>query len=132
MTIVGTNTANNTAVVATTAPPTSCIVFLAASFGERPSSSMIRIVLSVTMMASSTTMPMARIKPNSVRLLMESPVASNTENVPISDTGIANAGTRVVRKSCKKMYTTNTTSRIATIKLLMTSLIDCRMYRVEL
>ena len=131
ITIVGTKTASSTRVVATTAPPTSYMVLLAASFGGRPSSSMIRIVFSVTMIESSTTMPMARIRPNRLRLLIENPAANRTANVPISDTGMATVGTSVGRQSCRKMNTTSTTRMTAMSSVVITSLIDCVMYRVE-
>ena len=130
ITRVGTNTASSTSVVATTAPPTWCMAFDAASLGGNPSSSMMRIVFSTTTMASSTTMPMARINPNRLRLLIDRPAASMTENVPIRETGIAMAGIRVARKSCRKMNTTRTTRTIAMMSVVMTSLMDCLMYRV--
>ncbi len=125
--MVGTNTASRTSVVATTAPPTSYIVLLAASLGDRPSSFMSRIVFSVTMIESSTTMPMAKIKPNKLRLLIERPAASMTAKVPINDTGIATVGMRVARRSCRKMNTTNMTNATAIKSVVTTSLIDCLM-----
>jgi hypothetical protein len=103
ITMVGTNTARSTRVVATTGPVISIIDLAVAALASRPSSSMIRMVFSTTTMASSTTMPMTRISPNMVRPLMDSPRASITAKVPSSDTGIVMAGTRVVRKSWRKM-----------------------------
>ena len=121
MTIVGMNTASSTSVVATTAPPTSYIVLLAASFGGRPSSAMIRVVLSTTMIASSTTMPMAKMSPNRLRLLIDNPAASMTAKVPINDTGIAMDGISVARKSWRKMNTTRITRIRACSRVVITS-----------
>jgi len=127
----GTKTASSTRVVATMAPPTSPIAFDVASFAERPSVSISRMVFSTTTMASSTTMPMASTSPNSVRLLIDWPVASITAKVPISETGMVTAGTRVVRQSWRKIQTVKITSRMATNSVSTTSSIDWLMYSVE-
>ena len=66
----GTNTAQSTRATAITGPVTSSIALRAASRGGRPCSSQ-RSTFSTTTMASSTTMPMARTRPNSDRLLSE-------------------------------------------------------------
>ena len=95
-----TNIASSTAVVAITGPVTSSIDRMAALFGSSPSS-ISRFTFSITTIASSTTMPIARIRPKSVIRLIEYPIASSTANVPISDTGIASVGTSVDRQSCK-------------------------------
>ena len=57
--------------MAITGPLTSVIARLAASLGESPNSVMLRSVFSITTMASSTTIPMARIIPNKVSMLIE-------------------------------------------------------------
>ncbi len=88
---------------------------------------MSRIVFSVTMIESSTTMPMARISPNKLRLLIERPAASMIAKVPISETGIATVGMRVARGSCRKMNTTKMTNATAINNVVTTSLIDCLM-----
>ena len=54
----------------TIAPEISDMALRVASAGESPSA-MCRWVFSTTMMASSTTIPMAKIRPNSVIMLME-------------------------------------------------------------
>ena len=61
---------SSTSVVAITAPVTSCIAWMAASFGLRPSCMSVW-TRSTTTIASSTTVPIARTSPNSVRMLME-------------------------------------------------------------
>ena len=95
----GTNTASSTSVVAIMAPPTSCMVTSAASLGVMVGSwRRWRSQFSITRMASSTTIPMARIRPNRVTVLIDMPIASNTANVAISDTGIATEGTSVARQ----------------------------------
>ena len=70
MKAIGTNTAASTSEIATIGPETSLMALCAASSGESPSS-MWRSTFSTTTMASSTTMPMASTRPNSVRTLIE-------------------------------------------------------------
>ena len=43
-------------------------------------------------------MPMARISPNSVTVLIDMPTACNTANVATSDTGMATVGTNAARQ----------------------------------
>ena len=75
MKAVGTNTAHSTSAVAMIGPVTSLIAWRVASRGVKPSS-MLRSTFSTTTMASSTTMPMASTRPNSVRVLIEKPNSS--------------------------------------------------------
>src|SRR5580700_2993054 len=70
----GTNTADSTRATAITGPETSYMAKWAACRGGRPSS-MWCSTDSTTTMASSTTMPIARIKPNSVKQFKEKPMA---------------------------------------------------------
>ena len=74
MKAVGTNTAISTSEMAMTAVPTSSMV------GARPGSddipaAMLRSTFSTTTIASSTTMPIASTRPNSVSMLSEKPNA---------------------------------------------------------
>ncbi len=73
------------------------------------------------MMASSTTMPMARIRANSTMVLSEKPKTARAAKVPIRDTGMAMPGIRVVRQSPRKTKTTAMTSMIAMIRVSITS-----------
>ena len=109
---VGTNTAHSTSAIETSAPPTSSMVFSAASRRLMPCSRC-RSTFSTTTMASSTTMPTASTRPNSVRLLIEKPSAAITAKVPTSDTGIAMIGMIAGRQPCRNTSTTMTTSTIA-------------------
>jgi len=61
-------------------------------------------------MASSTTMPMARMSPNSVSMLSENPKTSITPKVPISEMGTATIGMIVARQLCNERKTTRITS----------------------
>ena len=99
---VGTKTAYSTRVVATMGPVTWAMARLAASLALSFSSSMRRWVFSTTTMASSTTMPMARMIANRETVLMDSPAASRTAKVPMIDPGMARTGTRVERQSPRK------------------------------
>ena len=125
--VVGTNTAKSTRVVATTAPAISCMALRMASLAFSPSSSIRRMVFSTTTMESSTTIPMASTSPNNVRLLMDSPIAFITTKVPMSETGMVTDGMSVVRKSCRKMKTVRMTRRMATRRVVITSLIEAWM-----
>ena len=60
-------------------------------------------------MASSTTMPMASTRPNSVSALSEKPSSSITAKVPIRDTGTATSGMIEARQVCRNRITTSTT-----------------------
>ena len=81
-------------------------------------------MFSITTIASSTTMPVARMMPKSVRVLIEKPISLVNANAPISDTGMVTAGMIVLRQVCRKTKMTSTTSAIASASVLRTSLID--------
>ena len=49
-------------------------------------------MFSITTIASSTTMPVARMMPKSVSVLMENPINLMNANAPTSDTGIVIVG----------------------------------------
>ena len=72
MNAAGTNTAHSTSAIAMTGPDTSSIALRVASSGDSPCS-MCRSTFSTTTIASSTTMPIASTRPNSVRLFSEKP-----------------------------------------------------------
>jgi hypothetical protein len=77
-------------------------------------------------MASSTTVPIARTSAKSVSRLIEKPATERKANVPTSDTMIETEGMSVERISCRKTYTTRITSRMASISVLITSLIEAK------
>ena len=129
MNAVGTNTEANTSAIPTTGPESSFIAFIAASFGASPSS-IWRCTPSTTTIASSTTKPIARTRPNIDSVLMEKPNSGNSANVPTSETGTASIGIRVARQSCKNRYTTRMTSRIAITSVSTTSLMPSVTGRV--
>ena len=79
---------------------------------------MLRSTFSTTTMASSTTMPMASTRPNSVSVFSEKPSAAMTAKVPISETGIATIGMIAVRQHCRKTMTTRTTRTTASNSVL--------------
>jgi hypothetical protein len=124
MKAVGTNTARSTRVVAMTGPVISSMAFSVASFAPIPDSSMLRATFSTTTIASSTTMPMASTRPNSVSVLSEKPMIAMTANVPISETGIVAVGISVVRRSCRKIRTVRMTSTAAMKSVSTMSLIE--------
>ena len=63
-------------------------------------------MFSSTTMASSTTMPMASTRPNSVRLLSVKPIAAMIANVPIKETGTSIMGRIMAFQSCRNTSTT--------------------------
>ena len=75
-------------------------------------------------MASSTTIAMANTNALNVNKFKLKPNKFNTKNVPTNDTGMAIAGIKVDRISCKKIYTTMNTRIKASIKVLTTSWMD--------
>ena len=91
-----------------------------AFFALSAPSSSLACTASTTTMASSTTIPIAKIKANNVSRLIEYPNRFKKKNVPIIDTGTAMAGIKVDLKSCKKMNTTINTNKKASIKVLFT------------
>src|SRR5712675_1052687 len=97
MKAAGTNTAHNTRAMAINAEPTSSMLRFAASRGARPAA-MLRSTFSTTTIASSTTIPTARTRPKSDRLLSENPNIAMKKKVPISDTGIATIGMTEARR----------------------------------
>ena len=99
------------------------MALIVASRGASPAS-MWRWTASTTTMASSTTMPIARTSPKSVRLLRLKPEAANTANVPTIATGTATRGMMAERQFCKNKRTTKATSSTASRSVLNTSRID--------
>ncbi len=97
----GMNTEAITSTTAISEPEISCIDLIVASFGARWCSCMLRSTFSTTTIASSTTMPIASTRPNSVIRLIEKPSASMPANVAISETMIAIVQMIVVRKLCR-------------------------------
>ena len=61
---------------------------------------------STTTIASSTTMPIASTRPNSVRLFRLKPSAAMTANVPTMATGTATSGMTADRQFCRNSSTT--------------------------
>ena len=78
---------------------------------------MIRSTFSTTTMASSTTIPIARMRPNRVIMLSENPNASMIPKVPISEIGTAITGIRVARQFCRERNTTRITRTRASNKV---------------
>ena len=85
---------------------------------------MCRSMFSMTTIASSTTIPVARMTPKSVSVLIEKPISLMKAKAPISETGIVIVGMIVLRQVCRKMKMTMTTSRMASASVLSTSRIE--------
>ena len=95
------NTEHITSTTATSELAISPIERIVASFGSRWCWCMLRSTFSHTTIASSTTMPIASTRPNSVSRLIEKPSASMPVNVAISAITIATLQMIVVRKLCR-------------------------------
>ena len=87
-------------------------------------------VSSTTVMASSTTRPVASTRPNRVSWLSEKPKASTRAKVPINATGMAMAGTSVAFQFCRNRNRISTTRITASRRELVTPLIDWLMKSV--
>ena len=123
MKAIGTNTAQSTSAMAMIGPVTSLIACSVASRGLNPAS-ILRSTFSTTTMASSTTMPMARTRPNNDRALIENPHIHMPANVPTIDVGTARSGMIDARQVCRNRMTTSTTSAMASRSVCTTALIE--------
>jgi hypothetical protein len=93
---------------------------------------MFRSTFSTTTMASSTTIPTARIRANSDSELIEKPSASCTAKVPTRAIGMARIGMIAARQVCRKTTTTMTTRNMASIRVRFTASTDAATYSVGL
>ena len=89
-------------------------------------------MFSITTIASSTTMPVARMMPKSVSVLIEKPISFTNANAPMSETGIVIAGMSVLRHVCRKTKMTSTTRMMASTSVFSTSAIDASTTSVVL
>ncbi len=128
--VVGINTANSTNTTPITGPTSSLIAFVTASRAVYFPVSMYRDEFSTTMIASSTTMAIARINPNNVNVLTENPNAPMTASVPINETGILRQGMITARKFWRKRKITRTTRAVVSRKVTKTSSIEALMTSV--
>ena len=101
MNATGTNTAASTRVIVTIGVVISAIAARVASSGCRPRSRYFS-TFSTTMIASSTTRPIASTSPQSVSVLIEKPKAAISANVATSETGIAIIGMIVARNALEE------------------------------
>ena len=115
---IGTNTAESTSAMPTSAPVIWLIDLRVAALGGSPSSLITRSTFSTTTIASSTSRPIASTMPNIVSVLMLKPNAASTPNVPSSTTGTAMVGISVARKFCRNRNITRKTSTIASSERL--------------
>ena len=113
MKVTGMNTAINTSVHDMTATDTSLMACRVASRASLMPFSIFAMTASTTTMASSTTVPMASTRANSVRMLSEKPAILTMAKVPSSDTIIEMEGMMVALKFCRKKNTTSTTRMMA-------------------
>ena len=72
-------------------------------------------------MASSTTMPMERIRAKSVMRLTVKPSKAMAANAPIMVTGTVVAGTNIARKFCRNSMITISTRIPASIRVSYTA-----------
>jgi len=96
----------------------------AACLGLKFCSCIKRSTFSTTTIASSTNKPIAKTKANKVKVFILMPKIYKTAKVPKITIGTVNVGIKVARQLCKKINITITTKAIASIKVLITSLID--------
>ena len=121
----GVNTATSAIVVAITANPISLVPLTAACSGFSFSSSWCRNAFSSTMIASSTTMPIAMVSARSVKLLIENPRKYMIANVEMIDAGMARPGMIVARRFRKNTKMISTTRIAAISSVRRASAIEC-------
>ncbi len=112
----GIKTAARTSDVATTAPASSAMAFSAACCGASPRS--MRLAMSsVTTIASSTTMPVARTRPNRIKLFSSDPLSRTTTRLPTKATGTAIPGIMARRQRPRNNTRTSNTRITASRKV---------------
>ena len=116
--------------VAITAPVIWRIDFDAASFAESPSAAMSVCVFSTTTIASSTSDPITRMRPNIVRMLIVKPNAQMNTNAARSEIGIATTGTSVARRSWRNSHVISTTRASARKSVATISCMNTRVNAV--
>ena len=121
---IGTNTADSTSAMPTSAPLICPIALRVASRAGSPSSRITRSTFSTTTIASSTSRPIASTIANIVSVLMPKPKAASTAKVPSSTTGTASVGISVARKFCRNSSITRKTSPIASSSVITTPWMD--------
>jgi len=123
MNATGMKTAERISAMPMTGPETSFIACTVASFGLFPCS-MWCATASTTTIASSTTMPIARTRPNIDSVLSEKPRSGKKANVPMRETGTVMSGMIVIRTFWRKMKTTSVTRMSASTNVFTISWID--------
>src|SRR5690606_14426232 len=126
------NTADMTRVMEMMAPEISPMAFLEAVLAEVAPSSSLACTASTTTMASSTTIPMAKIMAKRVNILMEYPKSCRKKKVPTMATGTAMAGIRVDFKSWRNKKTTRNTRMKASIRVATTWSMEASRKSLEL
>jgi len=104
-------------------PSSNRIASIDASWPFMPLS-MLCAAPSTTMMASSTTMPIASTMANKVAKFTVKPIAAMAAKAPMIVTGTVVAGTSMARQSCRKIRMTMSTRIAASISVLYTSCIE--------
>ena len=107
----------STKVIPNTGPVNSSMALMDASLGVKPFSMPWAAPSTITM-ASSTTMPMARMSAKRVTIFTVNPMAAMAMKAPMMVTGTVVAGTRVARQFCRKIMMTSSTSAAASYRVL--------------
>ncbi len=98
--ITGRNTAANVMEMEITAKKISFDPLIAASMGDIPCSTFLKM-FSVTTIPSSTTNPVANTIANKVKTFIENPKSHMIKNVAINETGISIKGLKAIAQSLK-------------------------------
>ena len=109
-----------------TAKKISLEPLIAASIGDIPSSTFLKI-FSVTTIPSSTTNPVAKTMAKSVNTFTENPHKYMMKKVAINETGISINGRNAIDQSLKNKKIINTTKTIDIKSVSATSTIDFLM-----
>ena len=88
-----------------------------------------RSTFSTITIASSTTIPIARIKANKLIVLSEYPNTAKHASVPKIDTGMVHTATKLARQFCKKINNTRATKKKAITMVSSTLLTEASTNR---
>ena len=126
---IGAYTATSVIVIEITGPTNSRAPIIEALCGSMPSS-ICRCIFSKTIIASSTTIPIARTIASKVSRFMVKPIEYIKNSAPTNDSGTVTAGIRELRTEPKKRKITTTTITTASTNVVCTSSMALRTYAV--
>ena len=127
---IGTYTAISTMVMAIIGDA-NCLADRKHASSRLAPSAISRLIFSTTIIASSTTSPVASTSASKVSRLIEKPHIQRMPNVPMRDSGMVTTGTNVARGERRKANTTSVTISRLSPNVFATSFMEERMESVR-